>query len=139
MATINRQLAKNIIASAEQADLYDKIMDYFLDIFNTDSCNDMFKTIRMSQKAVLKFEDELREKCPELKEYMIVNVKLYYLNWLCNNIDRDLDLEKETGRIIWMRSHFDFFRGYERYLNPEDGYWTMKEYKRLHPWTGKVA
>lgn len=133
MATINRQLAKNIIASAEQADLYDKIMDYFLDIFNTDSCNDMFKTSRMSQKAVLKFEDELREKCPELKEYMIVNVKLYYLNWLRNNIDRDLDLEKETGRIIWMRSYFDFFRGDERYLRSEDDYWTMKEYKRLHP------
>jgi len=133
MATINRQLAKNIIASAEQADLYDKIMDYFLDIFNTDSCNDMFKTLRMSKKAVLKFEDELREKCPELKEYMIVNVKQYYLNWLHNNIDRDLDLEKETGRIIWMRKYFDFFRGNERYLDSEDGYWTMKEYKRLHP------
>lgn len=132
MATINRQLAKNIIASAEQADLYDKIMDYFLDIFNTDSCNDMFKTSRMSQKAVLKFEDELREKCPELKEYMIVNVKLYYLNWLRNNIDRDLDLEKETGRIIWMRSYFDFFRGSERYLSSEDDYLTMKEYKRLY-------
>ena len=132
MATINRQLAKNIIASAEQADLYDKIMDYFLDIFNTDSCNDMFKTRRMSQKAVLKFEDELREKCPELKEYMIVNVKLYYLNWLRNNIDRDLDLEKETGRIIWMRRYFDFFRGSERYLSSEDDYLTMKEYKRLY-------
>ena len=132
MATINRQLAKNIIASAEQADLYDKIMDYFLDIFNTDSCNDMFKTRRMAQKAVLKFEDELREKCPELKEYMIVNVKLYYLNWLRNNIDRDLDLEKETGRIIWMRSYFDFFRGSERYLRSEDDYLTMKEYKRLY-------
>lgn len=132
MTTINRQLAKNIIASAEQADLYDKIMDYFLDIFNTDSCNDMFKTSRMSQKAVLKFEDELREKCPELKEYMIFNVKEYYLNWLSNNIDRDLDLEKETGRIIWMRKYFDWFRGNERDLWSEDGYLTMKEYKRLH-------